>query len=83
MMGLCPIDATNNDVQTALPFAALFGRLDIQAERVQRGADPLHRDVRGNTAMMISQSQGNDATVAALRAIAGHWRLKISYQAAI
>lgn len=72
LIGLCPIDTSNNDGQTALSFAALFGRLDILAELVRHGADLQHRDARGNTALMISESQGNDAAVAALKAIAGH-----------
>ncbi|RZO09429.1 ankyrin repeat domain-containing protein [Pseudomonas moorei] len=69
LLDLCPINATNDNGQTALSFAALFGRLDILAQLVQRGADPEHRDVKGNSAKMIVEMQGNDAAVAALEAI--------------
>lgn len=69
LLDLCPIDLTNNAGQTALSFAALFGRLDILPELVRRGANPEHLDAKGNTAKMIVQQQGNDQAVAALEAV--------------
>ncbi|NWB90546.1 ankyrin repeat domain-containing protein [Pseudomonas agarici] len=69
LLDLCPIDAANDNGQTALSFAALFGRLDMLAQLVQLGADPGHRDKKGNSAKMIVQMQGNDAAVAALEAV--------------
>ncbi|MGY2373143.1 ankyrin repeat domain-containing protein [Pseudomonas sp. SDO524_S393] len=69
LLDLCPVDATNGNGQTALSFAALFGRLDILKQLVERGADPEHRDRKGNSARMIVQLQGNDAAVEALEAV--------------
>lgn len=69
LLDLCPIELTNSVGQTALSFAALFGRLDILPELVQRGANPEHVDAKGNTATMIVQQQGNEAAVAALEAV--------------
>jgi ankyrin repeat protein len=69
LLDLCPIELSNNAGQTALSFAALFGRLDILPELVRRGADPEHRDASGNTATMIVRQQGNDTAVAALEAL--------------
>jgi ankyrin repeat protein len=69
LLDLCPIELTNNAGQTALSFAALFGRLDILPELVRRGANPDHLDTTGHTATMIVQQQGNGAAVAALEAV--------------
>lgn len=69
LLDLCPIEVANNAGQTALSFAALFGRLEILPDLVRKGANPEHRDAKGNTATMIVQQQGNDAAVAALEAV--------------
>lgn len=63
----CPIDQTNNAGETALSFAALFGRQDFMRELVARGANPNHVDVRGDTPLAVVVKQGNDDTAALLR----------------
>jgi ankyrin repeat protein len=65
----CPIDQMNNAGETALSFAALFGRLEILPELVALGADPNHVDARGDTALVIARKQGNAAASAALRKV--------------
>lgn len=65
----CPIDQVNNAGETALSFAALFGRMGILPELVARGADPNHPDARGKTPLAIVQQQGNDDSVLALRKV--------------
>jgi ankyrin repeat protein len=65
----CPIDQMNNAGETALSFAALFGRLEILPELVARGADPNHVDARGDTSLMIARKQGNAEAAAALRKV--------------
>ena len=69
LIDLCPIDATNNAGQTALSFAALFGRLDILPVLARKGADLDHLDAKGESARTIVKQQGNDAAVAALDAL--------------
>lgn len=54
-----PIDQVNNAGETALSFAALFGRGEILPELVARGADPNHADARGNTPLAIVLQQRN------------------------
>ena len=63
----CPIDQMNNAGETALSFAALFGRLEILPELVALGADPNHVDARGDTSLVIARKQGNSEAAAALR----------------
>ena len=65
----CPIDQVNNAGETALSFAALFGRTELLPELVTRGADPNHADARGNTLVAIALAQGNEASVMALRKV--------------
>jgi ankyrin repeat protein len=65
----CPIDQTNNAGETALSFAALFGRLEILPELVALGADPNHVDARGDTPLVIARKQGNAEAAAALRKV--------------
>jgi len=65
----CPIDQMNNAGETALSFAALFGRLEILPELVALGADPNHVDARGDTPLVIARKQGNDEAAAALRKV--------------
>jgi len=67
LLDYCPIDQVNGNGQTALAFAALFGRLDILPDLIARGADPQHQDSDGKTPLMIVMQQGNDAAAAALR----------------
>lgn len=67
LLGRCPVDQTNNSGQTALAFAALFGRLGMIPELVKLGADPDHVDARGKTALGIVLEQGNEQAAAALR----------------
>jgi uncharacterized protein len=62
----CPIDQVNNAGETALSFAALFGRLQILPELAAHGADPNHVDARGNTPMAIVLQQGNRDSAIAL-----------------
>ena len=65
----CPIDQVNNAGETALSFAALFGRMEMLPELVARGADPNHADARGNTPLGIVLQQGNRDSAAALRKV--------------
>jgi ankyrin repeat protein len=65
----CLIDQMNNAGETALSFAALFGRLEILPELVARGADPNHVDARGDTPLAIARKQGNAEAAAALRKV--------------
>jgi ankyrin repeat protein len=65
----CPIDQMNNAGETALSFAALFGRLEILPELVALGADPNHVDARGDTSLVIALKQGNGEAGAALRKV--------------
>jgi ankyrin repeat protein len=65
----CPIDQMNNAGETALSFAALFGRLEVLPELVARGADPNHVDARGDTPLVIARKQGNAEAAAALRKV--------------
>lgn len=65
----CPIDQMNNAGETALSFAALFGRLEILPELVALGADPNHVDARGDTPLVIAGKQGNAEAAAALRKV--------------
>jgi uncharacterized protein len=63
----CPIDQVNNAGETALSFAALFGRVEILPQLAARGADPNHVDARGNTALVVVLKQGNEDSAIALR----------------
>ncbi|MDB6085133.1 MAG: hypothetical protein JWN43_3014 [Gammaproteobacteria bacterium] len=65
----CPIDQMNNAGETALSFAALFGRLEILPELVALGADANHLDARGDTPLVIARKQGNAEAAAALRKV--------------
>jgi uncharacterized protein len=62
----CPIDQVNNAGETALSFAALFGRVEILPELAARGADPNHVDARGNTLLAVVLQQGNEDSAIAL-----------------
>jgi uncharacterized protein len=65
----CPIDQVNNAGETALSFAALFGRMEMLPELVARGADPNHADARGETPLGVVLQQGNEDSAAALRKV--------------
>jgi ankyrin repeat protein len=65
----CAIDQANNAGETALSFAALFGRLEILPELVAHGADPNHVDARGNTPLSVVLKQGNADSANALRRV--------------
>lgn len=67
LLGRCPVDQVNNSGQTALAFAALFGRLEMIPQLVKLGANPDHLDAQGKTALAIVTEQGNDQAAAALR----------------
>jgi ankyrin repeat protein len=62
----CPIDQVNNAGETALSFAALFGRLEILPDLAARGADPNHVDARGHTPLAVVLQQGNEDSAMAL-----------------
>jgi ankyrin repeat protein len=65
----CPIDQSNNAGETALAFAALFGRLDLLPQLIARGANPNHVDAGGRTVLRMAIEQGNrDSAVALERA---------------
>ncbi|MEA3111932.1 MAG: uncharacterized protein QOG58_1731, partial [Caballeronia sp.] len=55
--------------ETALAFAALFGRFSLFDDLIAHGADPDHADARGNTALATVQAQGNLAAMEALRKV--------------
>ncbi|RKP46915.1 ankyrin repeat domain-containing protein [Trinickia fusca] len=65
----CQIDQTNHAGETALSFAALFGRLDMLSVLVAHGANPDHVDARGHTALQNAILQGNGAAVEALEKV--------------
>lgn len=67
LLALCPIDQANNDGQTALAFAALFGRLEMIPALIKLGADPEHLDRQGKNPLRIVQDQGNEQAMAALQ----------------
>jgi ankyrin repeat protein len=62
----CPIDQVNNAGETALSFAALFGRVEILPALAARGADPNHIDARGSTPLAVVLQQGNEDSATAL-----------------
>jgi hypothetical protein len=62
----CPIDQVNNAGETALSFAALFGRLELLPDLTAHGADPNHLDARGNTPLAVVLQQGNETSAMAL-----------------
>lgn len=66
----CRIDQANNAGETALAFAAMFGRLTIVQELVDHGADPGHRDREGATPYDVVQKQGNEDAMRVLRNVA-------------
>ncbi|MFP3435523.1 ankyrin repeat domain-containing protein, partial [Paraburkholderia sp. SIMBA_061] len=53
--------------ETALSFAALFGRLDMIPVLVAHGANVNHVDARGGTALQMAIAQHNPAVEEALR----------------
>ncbi|SMG48765.1 ankyrin repeat domain-containing protein [Paraburkholderia susongensis] len=63
----CDIDQPNNAGETALSFAALFGRLDMIPVLVAHGANANHVDARGATALQMAIAQHNPAVEDALR----------------
>jgi hypothetical protein len=63
----CAIDQTNNAGETALSFAALFGRLDMIPVLVAHGANINHVDARGGTALQMALAQHNTSAADALR----------------
>jgi uncharacterized protein len=65
----CKIDQVNNAGETALSFAALFGRLEVLPDLVARGADPNHLDARGHTPLSIAMAQGNEDSAHALQGV--------------
>jgi ankyrin repeat protein len=65
----CDIDQTNNAGETALSFAALFGRLDMIPALVAHGANANHVDARGGTALQMAIAQHNPAAEGALRQV--------------
>jgi hypothetical protein len=65
----CPIDQTNGAGETALDFAALFGRIDLIPVLVRHGADPNHVDGRGQSLLQIALTHDNGATADALRQV--------------
>jgi ankyrin repeat protein len=65
----CDVNATNNAGETALAFAALFGRFSLFDDLIAHGADPDHADARGNTALATVHAQGNLAAIEALRKV--------------
>jgi ankyrin repeat protein len=67
LLNTCPVDQANNNGQTALSFAALFGRYEIIPQLVDYGADPEHLDNQGNTALTIVQRQQNIEAATVLR----------------
>jgi ankyrin repeat protein len=67
LLGRCAVDQANNSGQTALAFAALFGRLETIPALVKLGADLEHLDAQGKTALGVVLEQDNAQAAAALR----------------
>jgi ankyrin repeat protein len=67
LVNQCNLNQANNSGQTALAFAALFGRLDFIPVLVMQGADLNHIDARGETALGIVVGQGNEFAADVLR----------------
>lgn len=65
----CDIDQTNNAGETALAFAALFGRLDMIPVLVAHGASVNHVDARGGTVLQMAIAQRNRTAADALRRV--------------
>ena len=59
MFAECNIDETNSQGQTALMFASLFDRQSLVSELIEKGANPQHKDLAGNSVADIALSQGN------------------------
>ena len=72
LRGPCDIDAENYAGETALVFAVVFGRMQWFDPLLARGANPAHRDRRGQSVMDIAEAQQNRAVIIALnKALAG------------
>lgn len=67
----CPLEQRNNAGETAVAFAALFGRTDILLALANEGADLNARDARGQTPIMIADAQGNQAMASLLKRLMG------------
>jgi ankyrin repeat protein len=65
----CDVDQTNNAGETALSFAALFGRLDMLPVLVAHGANPSHVDARGSTPLQMAEAQRNTLAADVLRRV--------------
>jgi uncharacterized protein len=62
----CDVNARNDEGQTALMMAAMFGRADVVKLLLVNGANPELRDKAGNTAVGLAQQQANPQMIALL-----------------
>ncbi len=62
----CDIDTENYAGETAFVFAVLFGRMQWFDPLLEHGANPAHRDRRGQSVTDIAAAQQNRSVIAAL-----------------
>ena len=53
------MDKSNQQGRTALVFASWFGRREVFASFLEKGANPHHKDKSGNSVADIAISHGN------------------------
>lgn len=68
LMPRCGIDMVNNQGQTPLMYASLFGRTDMAKKLLEKGADPLKKDFAGYDAVSLAEGQWNQIMVKVLKA---------------
>jgi len=54
------LDLQHGNGETALMFAAMFGRNEVFELLLRSGADPSTTDIRGQSAADLAAMQGND-----------------------
>ena len=67
LIGSCAVDHRNNEGQTALMYASLFGREDTVKLLIERGAHVDLTDHEGRTALTLAEGQWNKAMVSLLK----------------
>lgn len=68
LLPLCETDIMNNQGQTPLMYASLFGRADMAKKLLEKGADPLKKDFAGYDAVSLAEGQWNQIMVKVLKA---------------
>lgn len=67
LINRCDINHRNNEGQTALMYASLFGREDFSKELISLGAKKDIKDNEGRDALSIAEGQWNQAMVRLLK----------------